>query len=202
MMIPAVNYAASYFKYKNPTPVQGAPTNKTLKQLKQELRANASSVKSDLGGRDHRYLGLVLTDVEYTTNVNTLFVAPTFPTTLTIPAWSDQVTALNLREQHKDKKHAYYECKNIEKALQRHIQDAIKDKYLELLVDEDTQLITEDVPVESKCLFDTYGKVPFNEVKQKETEIRSMMFHLANSMILLFNPIKKLQTMAKLADIG
>ena len=33
--------------------------------------------------------------------------------------------------------------KNVEKALQKHLQDVIKDKYLESLVDEDTQLIQE-----------------------------------------------------------
>ena len=50
MTLGAVDYAASYFKYKTPTPIQGAPTNKMLKRLKQELRANPSSVESDLGG--------------------------------------------------------------------------------------------------------------------------------------------------------
>ena len=35
MGLGTVNYAASYFKYKTPTPIQGAPTNKTLKRLKQ-----------------------------------------------------------------------------------------------------------------------------------------------------------------------
>ena len=67
MGLGTVDYAASYFKYKTPTPIQGAPTNKTLKRLKQELQANASSVKLDLGGGDHGYLGLVLTEIEYTT---------------------------------------------------------------------------------------------------------------------------------------
>ena len=65
MTLGAVDYAASYFKYETPTPIQGAPTNKTLKRLKQELWANASNVESDLGGGEHGYLGLVLTDAEY-----------------------------------------------------------------------------------------------------------------------------------------
>ena len=37
MRLSAVDYSASYFKYKTLTPIQGAPTNKTLKRLKQEL---------------------------------------------------------------------------------------------------------------------------------------------------------------------
>ena len=107
----AVDYAASYFKYKTPTPIQGAPTNKTLKRLKQELRANASSVESDLGGGDHGFLGLVLTDAEYVSVSETPFVAPVFPVALTIPAISTQIEALNLREKHKDNKRAYYQFK-------------------------------------------------------------------------------------------
>ena len=89
----AVDYASSYFKYKTPTPIQGTPPNKALKRLKQELRANASSVESDLGGGDHRYLGLVLMDVEYAKISNTPFVAPTYPTNLRIPGTADQITA-------------------------------------------------------------------------------------------------------------
>ena len=201
MTVGAVDYAASYFKYKTPTPIQGAPTNKTLKRLKQELRANASSVESDLGGGDHGYLGLVLTDAEYASISATPFVAPHYPAALAIPRGTDQVQALNLREQHKDNKRAYYECKNVEKALQRHIQDAIEDKYLESLLDDDTQLIQEDIPDVLEYLFDLYGKVPSEEVKQKEAEIRAMVYHPADPMILLFSPIEKLKKMAIAADI-
>ena len=45
-----INYAAAFFQFKTPTYIQGIPTNKSLKKLKTELRANASSVESDLGG--------------------------------------------------------------------------------------------------------------------------------------------------------
>ena len=196
-----VDYAASYFKYKTPTPIHGAPTNKTLKRLKHELRANSSSVESDLGGGDHGYLGLILNNGEYATASPTPFQAPSYPAPLTIPAGTDQVTALNMREQHKEERRAYYECKNVEKALQRHIQDAIEDKYLESLIDEDTQLIQDDIPTVMKYLFDTYGTIPSEEVKQKELEIRSMSFNPADPMILLFNPLEKLRKMAEAAKI-
>ena len=197
----AVDYAASYFKYKTPTPIIGAPSHKTLKRLKQELRANASSVESDLGSGDHGFLGLVLDDTEYAKVSLTAFDAPEYPNPLAIPTNTTQVEALSLREQHKEAKRAYYECKNVEKALQRHVQDAIEDKYLESMVDEDTQLITEDIPEVLKYLFDVYGKVPSEEVKQKEAELRTMSYHPADPMILLHNPIEKLKKMAESAGI-
>ena len=109
-----VDYAASYFKYKTPTPIQGTPTNKALKHLKAELRANASSVETDLGGGDHGYLGLVLTVAEYAViNPNHPFNAPAFPAALNIPANATPVEALVLREQHTEAKRVYYECKNV-----------------------------------------------------------------------------------------
>ena len=42
-----IDYATVYFKY---SPITGEPSNKSLKRLKTELRANASSVDTDLGG--------------------------------------------------------------------------------------------------------------------------------------------------------
>ena len=98
MMTGAVDYAALYFKYKTPTPIHGAPTNKTLNRLKQELWANASSVELDLGGVNHGCLSLVLTDNEYVLCSCIPFVALVFPKVLNIPTGTDQVEALNLRE--------------------------------------------------------------------------------------------------------
>ena len=102
-----------------------------------------------------------------------------------IPGFED----LTLKEQ----KLVYYECKNVQKSLQRHIQDAIQDKYLKSLIDKDNQLINTNIPDVLKYLFDTCGKVLLEEVKQKETEIRAISFHPANPMILLYNAIKKLK---------
>ena len=45
-----LDYTVSYFKCKIPTPIRGEPTHKALKRLIKELRENASSVETDLGG--------------------------------------------------------------------------------------------------------------------------------------------------------
>ena len=65
MMLSGLNYAASFFKFKRPTPIQGTPTKKTLKWLNAKFRANASSIETDLGLGDYNYLGLVLSGTEY-----------------------------------------------------------------------------------------------------------------------------------------
>ena len=86
MALGTIDYASSYFKYKTPTPIRGEPTHKSLKKLMTELRANASSVETDLGGGNHGYLALVLSDEEYATIPNTEpFILPTYLPPLVIP---------------------------------------------------------------------------------------------------------------------
>ena len=194
-------YASTFFKYKTPSPIHGTPTNATLKRLKTKLRTNVSSVESDLGGGDYGYLGLVLTDQEYASISLVPFVPPQYPGELNIDPEANHIAALNLREAHQEARCRYYECKNMEKALQRHIQDAIEPKYLESLINEDTQLIHDDIPDVLNYLFETYGKVPSEEVKQTEQEIRTMSFHPADPMIILYNPIEKLKKLGEAAGI-
>ena len=169
MTIGTINYTSSYFKYKTPTPIRGEPTHKSLKRLKLELQANASSVETDLGGGNHGYLGLVLTDEEYALIPNTQpFIAPNYPPPLVIPANTTQIQALELKEQHEEKKRLYLECRNVEKALLRHIQDALEERYSGPLVDEFTNLLTGDVPSILEYFFYNYGQVRSEEVAQKE----------------------------------
>ena len=51
-------------------------------------------------------------------------------------------------------------------------------------------------------LFNTYGKVPSEKVKQKSTELRITEFNPADPMIILYNPIEKLCKMAEAANIA
>ena len=104
-----VDYAATYFKYPTPTPINGEPTNKTVKRLKTELRANGSSVDTDLGGGDHGYLGLLLTDLEYSRIIPTptRFRAPAWPGALTIAANATPIEAVHAKELHREQIRVY-----------------------------------------------------------------------------------------------
>ena len=102
-MMTNVDYAATHFKYPTPTPINGEPTNKSVKRLKTELRANGSSVDTYLGDGDHGYLGLILSDVEYSriTPTPTPFVALAWLGALTIAANVTAIEAVHAKEMHK-----------------------------------------------------------------------------------------------------
>ena len=56
----SVNYQDSYFEHPFLTKIRGEPTYETLHHLKNELKANESSVPTTLGGSNHGYLGMII----------------------------------------------------------------------------------------------------------------------------------------------
>ena len=64
-MTSSVNYKDSYFEHPVLITIRGETTYETLHHLKNELKSNASSVPTTLGGGNHGYLGMVLTPAEY-----------------------------------------------------------------------------------------------------------------------------------------
>ena len=129
------------------------------------------------------------------------FIAPTYPTPLNIPADATAIQALELKDAHNERKRIYLECKNVEKALLRHIKDAIEDRYIESLVDEYTNLFTDDVPTVMEYLFYNYGRVRAEEVAIKENEVMNMSWQPHEPIVLLTRPIKNLQKLAQQAGI-
>ena len=95
MTLGTIYYKLSYFKYKTPAPIRGEPTHKSLKRLKMELQVNASSVETDLGGGNHGYLELVLTNQEYAIIPHTApFILPNYPPALIISTDATLIQAL------------------------------------------------------------------------------------------------------------
>ena len=205
MVLTHIDYVQTYFPHKVPTRIHGKPTYPALKTLKQELRANASSVDCDLGGGNHGYLGLVLTDAEYQAipgvGAGNAFVAPVFPAPLVIPAGTDPVVALNLRDLHKDAVQAYRECAQIEKLLCDHLQNAVERKYIDAFINEDTQKIDADIPVVLAHLFARYGTITGAQVKEKEDEMLQTSFVPSDPMVTVYNPIEKLAKFATQAQM-
>ena len=63
-MARSINYKENLFERANLTPIHGKQTFKTLHKLRNEIKANAKSVYSNIGGGAHVHLGLVLTDAQ------------------------------------------------------------------------------------------------------------------------------------------
>ena len=161
-------YMTLYFKYPVPTTINGEPTNMSIKRLQTEIRANANSVNTDLGGGNHRYLGLYLSNIEYTwiNPAPTPFEAPAWSSALSINPATTTVDTLHAKEMHHEKMRVYRDCKNIEKALLRYAQNSLEHKYIEPLLNDNTGLVEDNLPTVLIYLDTNYGRVPSEEVKQ------------------------------------
>ena len=111
------------------------------------------------------------------------------------------VEAIHKKELHREQTRVYHECKNVEKALLCHIQNALEEKFIEHMVDKDTGLIEHDIPTVLECLFLNYGKVPSEEVTEKEVEVLNITFNLVDSIVLLYHLIEQVQKLATCAGI-
>ena len=77
----------TYFQHKVLTKVHGKSTYETLQVLTTELKANAGSVPSTLGGGSHVHLGFLLSDIRYATLQDTApWVTPGNPGPFDPPA--------------------------------------------------------------------------------------------------------------------
>ena len=90
----------------------------------------------------------------------------------------------------------HLECKNVEKALLRHIQDALEDKYIENMVDEYTNLIRVDIPTVLDYLMENFGRVSSEEVAQKEAEVMPMAWIPSDHAVLLARPLEQLKKLS------
>ena len=83
--IPSVN--DTYFQHKLLTKIHGKPTYESLQNISTELKANASSVPTSLGGGQNGHLGLLLSDARYITVAHAVpWVTPGNPGPFAPPA--------------------------------------------------------------------------------------------------------------------
>ena len=105
------------------TQVHGKPTYETLQVLATELKANAGSVPSTLGGGSHGHLGFLLSDIRYATLQNTIpWVTLGNPGPFVPPACTAAVIEA-AKDVWKELKQQFDLCQATEKALVAQIVD-------------------------------------------------------------------------------
>ena len=80
-----IYFVATYFEYNLLTEIQDIPCYKTLKEIKEHLKANTCRIQCNLGGGTNRYLSPVLSVIEYSKIFAVTFDQPTHQGVLLIP---------------------------------------------------------------------------------------------------------------------
>jgi len=108
MTVNGINYHDTFFEFPDLTKIHGEPADsESLYKIRNELRANAKSVYSNLSDGAHGHLALVMTATQYALFSNMAFVCPVHPGTLFIPSATTAAQAQVLREHHKEQLHLF-----------------------------------------------------------------------------------------------
>ena len=74
-----IDYVRNNFIYPELTEIHEVPNYEGLQIIQNELKANAGTVQTHLGGGANGHLGLVMTDADYADVCNTPYVRPKHP---------------------------------------------------------------------------------------------------------------------------
>ena len=186
----------TYFQHKVLTRVHGQPTYETLQTLATEIKANAASVPSTLGGGQYGHLGLVLSADRYATLATTVpWVTPPNPGPFAPPAGTGpQIEAA--KDVWRELKLAFHLCQATEKALIAQIVDSIDSIYLRALLNRVTGQYSTDIRAVLMHLFATHGKITPQQVKAKEMSTFNMHYDISLPVDTVFNAIDDLADLA------
>ena len=141
----SVNYGETHFEFPTLTPICVEPSAESLILLKNQLKANAKSVPSNLGGGNFGHLALVIPPNCYNLISNVPFVCPVHPGLLVIPAGTAQHAAATMCDQHQEALQVFNEVNVVNQALIQQIIQAVDSSYLAALRNRVTNSI--NVPV-------------------------------------------------------
>jgi len=196
----AINFRETYFIHPTLTKIQGEPTYHSLQLLSQELKANAASVPSNLGGGNYGYLGLLLSDAQFALLSNTPFVHPVHPGTLTIAPTLTGPQIAAAKQTYEDAVKIHRECIALERALIQQTVEAIDKEYLQATRNRQTGQYATHIRDLLQYLFSTYGNITPTDLDLKADQVKKLTYDITNPIDSIFNEIEELSEYAEAAE--
>jgi hypothetical protein len=185
------NVNETYFMHEVLSKIHGPPSYASLKNLLNEVKANASSVPSTLAGGRYGHLGFVLTPPVFAMLPGALpwfdplppgpFLPPALPVT------AAQIEAA--RDVWRESKATYDIFQATEKALVAQIVQAIDVEFLRPLQDDDSGLFTTQLSQVLTHLFDEYGTITPQDLENKRLSIVQMHYSIMTPIDTVFTAV-------------
>ena len=195
-----VDYKNNRFEYPDLTRIIGEPTTATLMTLHNEIKSNAQSVPTSLGGGENGHLGLVCSPEAYAALVpgNTPYIRPENPGTLQIQGTETKYQISQRKEEHQEATRLFREVNAVERTLIQQIVAAVEEKYLKALRIPGTNKIGKSIPEIFEYLFDTYGDVSPQELRMLTAQVEALNFPPNEPVDTIFTEIDELGTIAEI----
>ena len=185
-----INYRDTFFEFPDLTKIQGEPDSESLYKIRNELRANAKSVYSNLSDGAHGHLALLMTAPQYALVTNTVFTRPIHPGQLVIPVGTTGPQAQVLRDHYKEQLRLFREVEGVEKALIQQIIKSVEAPYLAAIRDRVSNSLTGTVQQILEYLQTAYGRVSPQKLEDREAELRAMTYNPRLPIDIVFNAVE------------
>ena len=193
----AVDYKTTCFEHPELTKIHGEPTFEKLKVVEDELKANAQSVYSPLGGGQHGHLGLVIEPFQYTTVSRVPFVVPPAPGAFTILPNEQPHVAQARLAQHEANIQIFREVTGVKKALIQQIVQAVDSAYLKPLRNSMTNTLDHNNVYDILAyLFQNHGHISPQKLKEYEDQVREMQYDPGTPVDNVFTAVDNLALIA------
>ena len=160
-----------------PTPITtitAEPNYESLKTLKDQLKTNAASIPTTLGGGNHGYLGLILSPAAYATIAATQFVEPIYPGQHpNVLASTSAANTSTIVRRHTEDLRQWHEFKNVNTALKNKLLSALDDIYVRTLKDRHVGYMNQPIHTILQHLFENYGNITPLELEDNDTKMRA-----------------------------
>ena len=193
------NYREVYFAHEDIIKISGEPSYATLKTLQNQLKANAASVPSILGGGANGHLGLVLAPDKYSKISNIPFNRPYHPGLLDIPIGTERAESERITNAHRQQLEIYNTVQAVEKTLLQQIVKAVETVYLESLKNANTGLIQYPIYTVLEHLKSQYGSVHPHEYTEAHNKVTSMNYSIDSPIDTVFIALRDLLEISEAA---
>lgn len=178
------------FPHKVLPKIHGAPNYQSIRLVNKKLAANASTIKTTLGGGRHGYLALCMSPTAYSSYSLIAFVPPVNPGPIpTFPIRATAVTVAALEATHKENLRAWEEYNAVMQALKNQLIEAVDELYFKAIQDRVTEYTNVTLYSMLQHLYDNYGKITEDKLEQNREEMNSP-FDVSLPIEILFTQIE------------
>ena len=162
------DYKNQFCEHPELTKIHNEPETQSLIIIRNEIKANAMTVHTTLGGGASGHLGLVLIPAQYEQVPNSVeYQKPEHPGALEIPNPGTQYQIAALRDQHHEDIRLFCEVTSVELALIQQIVAAIEPKYLRALRNGITNRIEKKLLQKFSLIYSTLMDIRMYYLEEK-----------------------------------
>ena len=189
-----------FFVHKTLDKIFGEPDTKTLRRLFKQLKRNARSVNTTLGGGQYGHLFMVIPNNEWNALPGAAPVQPPQdPGEFNLEGRVTVVEITNRQNAHDEAKKRYNKYQALQRILKNQLISAIEPPYLDPFRCDVTDMINESIPEIVDYLQSSYGKITVNQIEEAVAEIKNFTFDPTKSINILLNAVQEHVDLLKIA---